>query len=383
MTSATSAPSGTGALATYAPSLDGLRGICIAGVVVYHACAANGFPGWVRGGFIGVSVFFTLSGFLITSLLLRERTRTGAVDLRNFWSRRIRRLWPASLVVTLAVLLLSAWGPLTAQTSDVIAATWNVTNWHVIAGGDESLLRTIVGPLGPTWSLAVEEQFYIGLALLAAVVAGRRHALQVLTAVSVLGIAVPIVLINTATYWQPSLEFNTFLRLPELCVGVVLALWYSRDSSWHLAAATADVMAAFGVTAILGLFLLADYSPPWLLRGGYTLVAMVTAATIVGLLHGVRIPQVLAKGPLRQLGVISYSLYLLHWPIITLLSLTQSELPRQLRLGFSVVLAVAAAAVLHVAVERPIRRLQTPPLPTIVTGLLAAAAVSVIALVAL
>lgn len=383
MSAATVAPTGTGALPTYEPALDGLRGICIVGVVVYHACAANGSPGWMRGGFIGVSVFFTLSGFLITSLLLRERARTGEVDLRNFWSRRIRRLWPASFVVTLAVLLLSAWGPLSAHSSDVIAATWSVTNWHVIAGGDELLLRTIVGPLGPTWSLAVEEQFYIALALVAALVAGRRHALRMLLAVATTGIVVPIVLANVATDWRPSLEFNTVLRLPELFVGVVLAIYYSSDGSWRPTGAIADVMSAFGLATIIGLFALADYTPPWLLRGGYTLVALVTAITIVGLLHGSRVRRVLAAGPLRGLGVISYPLYLLHWPIITLTTHDHNDFAPQSRIAISLLTALAVASVLHVAVERPVRRLNTAPIPTIFSGLLAAAALSVLALAVL
>ena len=284
MISAPVAPSGTSALPTYEPSLDGLRGICIIGVVVYHACAVSGLAGWMRGGFIGVSVFFTLSGFLITSLLLRERAGTGAIDLRNFWSRRIRRLWPASFAVTLAVLLLSAWGTLAAQASDTIAATWSVTNWHVIAGGDEQLLRTIVGPLGPTWSLAVEEQFYIVLALLVALVSRLRHAERILAAIAIVGIAVPVALTHLVTDWHPTLEFSTVLRMPELFMGVLLALWWRRGATPHLGRTAGDALAGFGVVVIVGLFLLVDYSPPWLLRGGYALVAVVTAATL-SLIH--------------------------------------------------------------------------------------------------
>ena len=317
---AAAAASSTSALDAYEPSLDGMRGICIAAVVLYHGAAQAGLTGWVRGGFIGVSVFFTLSGFLITSLLLREHSTTGGIRLSQFWSRRIRRLWPASFVVVTAVIALSARGPLSATGADAIAATWNVTNWHVIAGGDAKLLQTIVGPLGPTWSLAVEEQFYILLALLMVAVVRVRRPHRVLAVVAALGIVVPVALSNMVTDWQPSLEFNTFLRMPELFAGVLLAVWHRSRHRVGLGSTAGDALAGVGVAVLVGLFLLADYTPPWLLRGGYSLVAMVTAFTVAGLLQHGRVAAALAVRPLRWLGTISYSLYLVHWPAMSVLT---------------------------------------------------------------
>ena len=370
-------PAATGALGRYEPSLDGMRGMCIAAVVAFHACAMAGLDGWFRGGFIGVSVFFTLSGFLITSLLLRERHDTGAIRLRTFWARRIRRLWPASLLVVAAVIVLSATETLSARAGDAIAAAWNVTNWHVIVGGEEKLLQTIVGPLGPTWSLAVEEQFYIVLALL--LVLFRRA----LVPIAVLGIVVPVVLSHVISDWQPTLEFHTVLRMPELFAGVLLAVWMRSDRAPRPSRAAGDVMAFGGTAVLLGLFLFADYSPPWLLRGGYVVVAATTVVTIIGLLQHCRSGTLFATVPLRPLGLISYSLYLVHWPVILLLRNHDGGLDGVPLMLLMVAVAVVAAVALHLAVERPIRRMATADLPTIAAGFAGVAAVSVAALVLL
>lgn len=378
----TSAATGTSALNAYEPSLDGMRGVCIAAVVLYHGSAQSGLAGWVRGGFIGVSVFFTLSGFLITSLLLREASATGSIRLTRFWSRRIRRLWPAAFAMLAAVIGLSAWGPLSAQPSDTIAATWNVTNWHVIAGGQSRLLQTIVGPLGPTWSLAVEEQFYVVLALLLVVVLRLRRATTWLTIAAALGVIVPMVLSNVATNWQPALEFNTVLRMPELFVGVLLAVWHRTGRS-RIGTPLADALAGGGLLTLIGLFLLADYSPPWLLRGGYTLVAVTTALTVVGLLQHGRVAALLSWRPLRALGVVSYSLYLVHWPVMSVLTRDRTGMRGVTLLGVLLVASVAAAWVLHVCVERPVRRLDTASVPTIAAGFAGAAALTVFSLAAL
>ena len=379
----TTGPAATSALGAYEPSLDGLRGMCIAAVVLFHVCAMSGLGGWFRGGFIGVSVFFTLSGFLITSLLLREHAASGTIRLRTFWARRIRRLWPASLVAVIAVVVLSAVGTLSARSSDAIAAAWNITNWHVIAGGEEHLLQTIVGPLGPTWSLAVEEQFYLVLALLLVAITRLPRARHALTAVSLVGMVVPVVLSNSITDWQPTLEFHTVLRMPELFAGVLLAVWMRTDRAPRPTRAAADAMVAGGSLALIGLFLFADYTPPWLLRGGYVVVALTTVLVIVGLLQRGRSATAFSTWPLRPLGVISYSLYLVHWPVVLVLTTHRGGLDGVPLMLAMVAASVAAAVVLHLAVERPIRRMSSPDLPTIAVGLGAVGVVTVASLVLL
>jgi peptidoglycan/LPS O-acetylase OafA/YrhL len=248
---------------TYEPALDGMRGIAIAGVVAFHALAASGIDA-VRGGFLGVSLFFTLSGFLITSLLLNERTRTGDNDLRHFWSRRIRRLAPASLVAVVVTIVLSGpWSVLHARPSDAVAATWSVTNWHIILSGQGRLLQTVVGPLGPTWSLAVEEQFYLGLVGLLVAAMATRTPRRVMAVICALGWVVPMVLTNLATSWHPSLEFSTWSRAPELFAGVALALWVTGDRPPRWTALVGDLVAGAGLVILVGLMLFVDYSPPW------------------------------------------------------------------------------------------------------------------------
>ena len=363
----------------YEPALDGLRAVAIAGVLAYHAFAASGIDA-VRGGFLGVSLFFTLSGFLIASLLLRERTATGGNDLRRFWARRIRRLAPASLVVVAVVIVLS--GPfdvLHARTADAVAATWSVTNWHIILAGQARLLQTVVGPLGPTWSLAVEEQFYVGLVLLVVLAAMTRAPRRVLAVACALGWAVPMILTNVVTGWHPSLEFGTWARAPELFAGVALALWVTGDRPPRWSARAGDVTAGAALAVLVALMLFNDYTPPWLLRGGYGLVALVSAVTILGALAHGRVAGGLAARPLVALGTVSYSLYLVHWPTILVLDEERTGLHGWVlafvRIGASLVVAVA----LHVAVERPLRRLRTPWWPTFAAWLGASAAVTVAA----
>jgi len=363
----------------YEPGLDGLRGIAIAGVLCFHAFAASGID-LVRGGYLGVSLFFTLSGFLITSLLLRERASTGGNDLRRFWARRIRRLAPASLVVVVVVIALSGpWSVLHARTSDAVAAAWSVTNWHIIAAGQDAILQTVVGPLGPTWSLAVEEQFYVGLVVLVVLAMATRTPRRVLAVVCAIGWVVPMLLTNLVTDWHPTLEFATVMRAPELFAGVALALWTTSDRPPRWSAGRGDVAAGVGLVVLIGMMLLVDYDPPWQLRGGYGLIALVSAATILGTVARGRVGTALGNRPLVALGLVSYSLYLVHWPVILILDEQRTGLHRWSLALVRIAVAVVAAIVLHVVVERPIRRMRTPWWPTFAAWLAACAGVTVAA----
>lgn len=332
-----------------------MRGVAIAAVVVYHACAASGL-GWVRGGFIGVSVFFTLSGYLITSLLLREHETTGAIDRRRFWVRRIRRLSPAATVVVLGVVGLSAGHVLAARASDATVALWGVTNWHVILGGQARLLQTVVGPLGPTWSLAVEEQLYLLLlvaVVLATALANPRRALGVVAASVTVS---SVVLANTISDWHPRLEFGTDVRAAEIAVGVGLALVLSGPRAPAWSPRTGDLAAGVGLLALVVCFLVVDYDPPWLLRGGYTLVALVTAVTLAGLLRHGWLEAVLGRPGIVGLGRISYSLYLVHWPVMSVLSSERTRLHGAAQASAQIAAAVMVAGLLYVLVEQPVRR---------------------------
>ncbi|MFT3854219.1 MAG: acyltransferase [Ilumatobacteraceae bacterium] len=367
----------------YEPALDGLRGVAIAGVLAFHAFAASGIDA-VRGGFLGVSLFFTLSGFLITSLLLRERDVTGGNDWQRFWARRIRRLAPAALVVVAVVIVAS--GPfavLHARTADAVAATWSVTNWHIIAAGEARILQTVVGPLGPTWSLAVEEQFYVGLVVLVVLAMRTGAPRRVLAAVCALGWVVPVALTNLVSGWHPSLEFGTWARAPELFAGVALALWVTGARPPRLGPAQGDAVAGLGLAVLVLLMLFVSYDPPWLLRGGYGPVGIVSAVTLLGAMSRGRVAVALSNRPLVALGAVSYSLYLVHWPVILIVDEDRTALHGWALAAVRIVVALAVAAVLHVAVERPIRRLQVPWRPTFATWLAAGGILTVAAILML
>ena len=167
----------------YQPALDGLRALAVAGVIAYHL----GYPS-ARGGFLGVDAFFVLSGFLISSLLLAERSDTGHVSLRGFWTRRARRLLPALFVMLTAVCLYAAVAvpdiQLGTLRGDAFAAIFYVSNWHAISAG-QSYFSLFAAPLPLThlWSLAIEEQFYLAWPLivlgLLGLSAGTRRGLWI------------------------------------------------------------------------------------------------------------------------------------------------------------------------------------------------------------
>lgn len=346
----------------YQPALDGLRAVAVAGVVLFHAFAASDLTGWLRGGNLGVSVFFTLSGFLIASLLLLESEGTARVDLVRFFGRRVQRLVPAALVVVVAVMVLHGLGLLSTRSSDVAAAVWSVTNWHIIVGGEASLLATVLGPFGPTWSLAVEEQAYLVLAVLAWVGCRTGRIRAVLAAGATAAILLSLAVALTAGDWSPRVEFGTDARGGEIAVGVVLALVVRRsptvvDRHRRLLVPLGSVAAA----TLLALFAVADYDPPWLLRGGFLVVAACSSLVIAAALTDTPVRRLLAAGPVVAVGRASYALYLVHWPVYLVLDAQRLGLSGVALVGVRLVAAGVAAAALHLVVEQPMRRRTMTP----------------------
>ena len=146
------------------PALDGLRALAVLGVMIYHF--GNGDASWLRGGFLGVDVFFVLSGYLITGLLLDEQVRRGTIDLVGFWVRRLRRLFPAMLLMLIAVAGWIWWATppdsYPSRRSDIFWTLGYLANWHMIGSSDDYFAAyTTASPLRHTWSLAVDEQFYL------------------------------------------------------------------------------------------------------------------------------------------------------------------------------------------------------------------------------
>lgn len=331
------------------PALDGLRGLAVAGVLAFHAGL-----GWARGGFLGVSLFFTLSGFLICSLLLAEREQHGRVDLRRFWARRARRLLPASLLALLVVLLFGATaageGQLRDLQGDVLAALAYVANWRfVLDGATYADLWAGPSPVQHFWSLAIEEQFYVAFPLL--VVAARRRAL--LGGVLVAGIALSLL---SLTWIDGDLRayYGTDARAAELLIGALLAVVLARRP----AAAGGRLTTIGGATALA--LLLWSWSAVGtddgrLYAGGLALHAVLVAAVIVAARAPGPVASALSLPPLRWLGRISYGAYLYHWPLFLWLTPARTGLDGSTLLALRLAATLVAAEVSYRLLEEPIR----------------------------
>ncbi len=346
----------------FRPDLEGLRGIAILLVLLCHA----GVPG-AEAGFVGVDIFFVLSGFLITGLLVGERERTGRISLRGFYARRARRILPAALLVLASTLVVAqlVLSPLDLPriADDGLAAGLSLANVRFALDATDYFAPVAASPMLHFWSLAVEEQFYLlwPLLLLAATRVRRpRLALTVLaTAILVASFALCVVMTEASGPWA---YFSLPTRAWQLAAGGLLAL----TVSWHRRAPTVVAVGLgwAGVGLIgAGLVLI---GPTTAYPGFASLLPTLGALAIIASGGTVGTPGWVAIGraPLRWLGRISYSLYLWHWPILVLgpvaLGLTATDdgvegADLSIRLGL-IGLAVLVAAFSWWLVEEPFRR---------------------------
>ena len=347
----------------YLPALDGLRALSLIAILLYHA----GF-GWARGGYLGVTVFFALSGFLITGLLLRERDVRGGIDLRGFWARRARRLVPAVLGLCLLVVILLAAGALSGSRSmvgDAIATGSWVANWRFIfAGQTYAGLFGNPSPFQHMWSLAVEEQFYLLLPLTVLMTLGRNGRMRRGRLVSVVVAAIVGSVALCAWLYHPTSTtrsyFGTDTRMAEPLVGVLLALaLVGSRGIRQLPPAARRILDAQSVLAVVALVLLmhrlGEYDAR-LYRGGFLLAAIFAGIVIAASTQpGTLIGRALAVAPLRAIGRVSYGGYVYHWPVFIWLSAERTGLSAwplfALRTGVTLVLATASYKLL----ELPIR----------------------------
>jgi peptidoglycan/LPS O-acetylase OafA/YrhL len=348
---------------TYQPALDGLRAVAVIAVLLYH----GGVTG-MRGGFLGVDIFFVLSGYLITTLLFVEFGRTGHIELLAFWARRARRLLPAIGVVLVGILLyalvVAAPGELARIRGDALASLGYVANWRFVFSGQSYFDQFAApSPLRHMWSLAIEEQFYLVWPIVVLLLLRWRPRLGMLARVFAVGAVLSAVLM--AVLYSPGSDpsrvyYGTDTRSQALLVGATLAvvLLRRRARGERRVRSAPWVRAGIGGAAVLGGLLVAvrDTSP-WMYRGGYFLAAIATAAVIGAAVQPRRnlVRAGLSPAPLRWIGKISYGLYLWHWPVFLTITAERTGTSGVALLGLRLVVTTAIAAASYVWVELPIR----------------------------
>ena len=345
----------------YNPPLDGVRALAIALVLCFHGGASL-----VPGGFVGVDTFFVLSGFLITSILVREHGATGRIALRSFWARRARRLLPALVVMTGVVLLWAhffARGVYPDLGADALSVLFYFANWHFSAGASYVNLGSSPSPFLHAWSLAIEEQFYLvwPLLVLGAFKLGLSRAkLFVLTLLAAAGSATLMVCLYDPNLDPTALYYNTATRAQALLIGAALAIAVSlwAPAARRLRASLWSGLAAVGCAGVVVLSATMTISGAFTYQGGLTLVALFAAALIGGVtLAGSSLPaRCLSLGPVRYVGRISYGLYLWHWPIFVVLDGSRTGLDGPELFTFRLVATFAAAVASFYLIEMPIRR---------------------------
>jgi peptidoglycan/LPS O-acetylase OafA/YrhL len=370
---------------SYMPGLDGVRAFAVLGVMAYH-----GGISWLPGGFLGVDAFFVLSGFLITSLLISEWQRRHTVRLGLFWARRARRLLPA-LVLLLAFVVLYAdlvtpAGTYPGLRLDALSTLFYVANWHFILIGTNYFNQTgSVSLLTHTWSLAVEEQFYLVWPLVVLGVLKLTGRLSVLLAVSVVGAlasAFEMALLFRHGVGTTRLYYGTDTHGQCLLVGAALASGLAifairrrpnasrspgepvlgGNSAWEASSGWArvllSILGAMGVV-VAGLFWWrSSYTGSFLWEGGFLVAALATAAVLVCVVCAPRswLAAALSVRPLRYLGRISYGLYLWHFPLFQWIDGARTGLTGYTLFGARAGTTLAVATVSFYLVERPIRQ---------------------------
>jgi peptidoglycan/LPS O-acetylase OafA/YrhL len=347
----------------HVPALDGLRGLALLGVLLFHANGA------LPGGYLGVDLFFVLSGFLITSLLLAEHRETGRIALGPFWIRRARRLFPALLSL---MPIVAIYGRYFARTDELLtvraqalAALAYVANWQAIFRHQSYWqLFAAPSPLEHTWSLSIEEQFYVVWPLLVSLVLRRRTErtlLYVCLTLSALSMAAMLFFFDPGNTTRAYLGTDT--RMTGILLGAALATFISPNTRFGARAERA--LDVGGLLAALGLgvaWATLRGTNPFLYHGGFWLTELGALLLIACAIAGERslVARALSIRPLTWLGTISYGVYLWHWPVNVFLTTERTHLHglglHALRFALTLAIAIASYRFL----EQPIRRHGVP-----------------------
>lgn len=348
----------------YMPGLDGLRAIAVLAVIFYHL----NFE-WASGGLLGVTVFFVLSGYLITDLLMAEWSESQSIDLKKFWIRRLRRLVPAMVVMMVAV---TAWTTFFNQSllyqlrKDFIPALLYFGNWWYIFR-ELSYFESFDTPSLFThfWSLAIEEQFYILwpiLLILGLTYIKKRKKLFLLTMIGAM-----ISVIAMAFIYQPGTDpsrvyYGTDTRAFSLLIGAGLAMvWPSQKLASEISKGSRfllDILGGMGLSVLLLMIYFANHYDAFLYRGGMFLLSLTTAVLIATLAHPASLlGKLMSIKPLRFIGVRSYGMYLWHYPVIILTTSTiHSGQPNLIRAIMQLMMIVLLSSLSWKYIEDPIRK---------------------------
>jgi peptidoglycan/LPS O-acetylase OafA/YrhL len=368
---------------SYIPALDGVRAFAVVGVMAYHGGIA-----WLPAGFLGVDAFFVLSGFLITSLLISEWQRRHTIALGQFWARRARRLLPALLLLLIFVVLYAAFvapaGTYPGLRLDALSTLFYVANWHFILIGSNYFDQTgLPSLLTHTWSLAVEEQFYLLWPLVVLGVlkfTGRLGALLAVSVVGALASTTEMALLFRHGVGTTRLYYGTDTHGQCLLVGAALASGLALFARRHAVVAPArgepisggnpawaasshwarTLLSVLGGAGVVGAGLLwwrSSYNGAFLWEGGFLVAALATAAVLVCVVCAPRswLATALSVSPLRYLGRISYGLYLWHYPLFQWIDSQRTGLGGYALFGARCGATLAVATVSFYLVERPIR----------------------------
>ena len=349
------------------PGLDGVRAIAVTAVLLFHAN-----PDWLPGGFLGVDIFFTLSGFLITSLLLSELGDSGGIKFGRFYQRRAKRLLPALFLVLIGTSLLAmtvAQDAAQRVREDAIAAFVYSTNWWYVLHGQSYFEATGRPPmLQHLWSLAVEEQFYLvwPLLLFGLWRLGGVRGVRIGAWVGALASTALMTVLAVRSGMPDGSDasrvyFGTDTHAMTLLVGAAVATLWSPERISLLTARGRQVVSGLGVVSLVALMAVLWFVGPLtsaLYRGGFLVVGLITAAVVASsAVTGTPFARALGVAPLRYLGDRSYGIYLWHWPVFMVLrpgiDLNADGLGVQaVRFG----LTLALAELSYRYVEMPIRR---------------------------
>ena len=358
-------------LFAYRPALDGLRAVAVLAVVLYHGAElTTGRLDLAPAGFLGVDLFFVLSGFLITTLLLSEARRTGGIRLRAFWFRRARRLLPALfLVIAVVAVAFLAHEALDFDATqmhrfpgDALSSLFYVANWDAAFSGPSYFDQFAgVSPLRHMWSLAIEEQFYLLWPILVSVAVVKfRSAPRTLAVMAGVGALASATLMSL--WYVPGSDpsriyYGTDTRAQALLIGAAAAFLLIDVPRQALGRRRAQAAGWTGLIVGLLIIVLASDQSQWLYGGGFLLMAIAAVGAVIAASgpQDTSLARALSQRPLVWLGVRSYGLYLWHWPVFVLLDSQRTGMGGvgllALRLATTVLLAFAS----YRLIEAPIR----------------------------